>query len=427
MTTAVSAPVPLAREISTGIVALLALAVFVNYIDRGNLSTAAPLLKDALHLSNSQVGALLSAFFWTYAPGQLPGGWLAQRFNVRYVLALGLALWSFSTVLTGFANTFAFMLILRLLLGAGESVFHPCNAKVLAERASEHRRGVANGLVAAGQSSGSMIGTLFGGLLMAALGWRSLFIVSGLLSLVWLAPWLWSTRGDRLDNAVAEGAPSPIPYFAILKRRALWGSSLGSFTCYYGYYFVLTWLPLYLVKARGLSVVHMAQVAALVFCMHAISAVTCGWLSDRCIKAGVSVNLVRKGFLIAGTLGTGIAMLLCTRVNLTACIALLFAAAWCLGMQNGQVFAVAQRLGGSRAAGKWMAVQNMLGNIAGIAAPLVTGIAVDRFGGYGWAFAITAAVSLLGVLAWSLALQRIETVRWADELGASSGPLSATA
>ncbi|HUN73170.1 MAG TPA: MFS transporter [Steroidobacteraceae bacterium] len=425
MTAAVSDPAPRAREVSTGIVVLLALAVFINYVDRGNLATAGPLLKDALHLSNSQMGVLLSAFFWAYAPGQLPAGWLAQRLNVRYVLAVGLALWSFSTVLTGFVSTFAAMLMLRLLLGAGESVFHPCNAKVLAEQASEHRRGVANGMISAGQSLGSTFGTLFGGLLMAALGWRWVFIVAGLLSLVWLAPWLWSTRGNRVRAPVLHGSRQPVPYLAIFKRRALWASSLGSFTCYYGYYFVLTWLPLYLVKARGLSVVHMAQVAALVFCMHSLAALSCGWISDRWIKAGGSVSLVRKSILITGTLGAGIATLFCTRVGLTACVALLFTAAWCLGMQNPQVFAVAQRLGGSRAAGKWMAVQNMLGNVAGIAAPLITGITVDRSGGYGWAFAITAAIAGLGVFAWGLALPPVETVRWADELGTPAAPLPA--
>jgi MFS family permease len=272
-----------------------------------------------------------------------------------------------------------------------------------------------------------MFGTLFGGLLMAVLGWRWVFIVSGLLSLVWLVPWFRSTRGGRLQNPVAEGSPQPIPYLTIFKRRALWASSLGSFTTYYGYYFVLTWLPLYLVRARGLSVVHMAQVTALVFCVHAVAGLSCGWISDRWIGLGVSMNLVRKGIIVTGTLGAGIAMLFCTRVGLTACVMLLFTAAGCLGVQNPQVFAVAQRLGGLRAAGKWRAVQNMLGNIAGITAPLVTGIAVDRSGGYGWPFAITAGVAMLGAFAWSVALPRIETVRWADELIQPGAPLSAAA
>ena len=146
---------------------LLAAAVFINYFDRGNLATASPLLQRELGLSNSELGILFSAFFWSYAPLQPVAGWLAQRFDVRYVLGCGLALWALATMLTGLATSFAMILILRVLLGIGESVAYPCNAKFLAQRVPIHERGRSNGFIAVGQSLGPTCGTLLGGLIMA--------------------------------------------------------------------------------------------------------------------------------------------------------------------------------------------------------------------------------------------------------------------
>jgi sugar phosphate permease len=108
---------------------LLALAVFINYVDRGNLATAAPVIKTELHLSASQIGILLSAFFWTYAISQLAAGWLAERFPVHRVVAAGFALWSVATILTGAATGFATLLCLRLLLGLDRMGARPPDAK----------------------------------------------------------------------------------------------------------------------------------------------------------------------------------------------------------------------------------------------------------------------------------------------------------
>src|SRR5579871_5022375 len=115
-----------------GVVTLLAVAVIINYVDRGNLATAAPLMKDELHLSASQLGLLFSAFFWTYIPCQILAGWMAERINAYRTLALGVGLWSLATASSGLANSFAFLLALRLVLGVGESAGFPCISKLLA-------------------------------------------------------------------------------------------------------------------------------------------------------------------------------------------------------------------------------------------------------------------------------------------------------
>ena len=170
----------------TLVLILLAVSVFINYIDRGNLSIAAPLLKGELQISDSQLGLLLSAFFWTYAMFQIVSGWMVDRFNVNWVIAVGFFLWSAATAATGLIQGFAALMILRLILGIGESVAYPSYSKILARHFPEHHRGLANALIDAGSKCGPAIGTLLGGVLMARYGWRPFFIVLGVGSLVWL-------------------------------------------------------------------------------------------------------------------------------------------------------------------------------------------------------------------------------------------------
>jgi MFS family permease len=394
-------------------VLLLATAVFINYVDRGNLATASPLLKDELGLSNSEMGILLSAFFWSYAPLQPIAGWFAQRFDVRHVLGAGLLIWATATALTGIATTFAELFALRILLGFGESVVYPCNSKLLAQRTPEHERGRANGLVAAGQALGPTFGTLVGGLVMARFGWRAAFVAFGLISLIWLVPWAAVTRGGAATCGLGSTL-RPLPYLMILKQRALWGSSLGSFCSFYAYYFVLSWLPLYLVKAHGFSVGEMAQIGAAVYAVHAASAAAVGWGSDRWIIAGASPDRVRKTLLVGGLIGIAVLMMACASAGPTLAIILLASTAALFGTQTPNIFALSQTLGGPRAAGQWMGVQNMIGNLAGVVAPLVTGFVLDSTGKYYWAFAIAAGVALCGTLAFGLLIPKLEQVAWPE-------------
>jgi MFS family permease len=397
-----------------GIVLLLVLAVFINYVDRGNLATAAPLIQNELHLTNAQIGLLLSAFFWSYAPAQLLSGWAAHRFDVRYTLAIGLTVWSVATVLTGLMSGFVLLFALRLVLGLGESTFYPCNARLLAERAPEEQRGAANGLVAAGQALGPALGTLGGGLLMARFGWRAVFVVLGVLSLLWLIPWFRATRTVLSAPAEAAKDDSPITYLHVLRRSEAWGTGIGCFLSFYGYYFVLTWLPLYLVKARGFSMVEMSQVGSLVYGMHALSCSLIGWVSDRWIERGVPTNRVRKTILVVGSLGVAGTLLACAHAPLGASVVLLLISGFFFGFLQPQIFAAAQTLGGRRAAGKWMALQNMLGNFAGVLSPLVTGLVVDRTGSYDLAFALASASAVAAALVWAYGVRRIAPVEWSQ-------------
>jgi len=400
------------QTIGFGVVALLAAGMLINYVDRGNLSTAAPLIKDQLHLTNAQTGILLSAFFWTYTPFQPVAGWLAERINPYRTLAIGVAIWSAATALIGGAGGFLSLFLLRLLLGMGESAIFPCNAKLLARDLPPERLGSANGLIGVGQALGPAIGTFAGGMLMATYGWRPVFVLFGLISGLWLAPWIVITRRASQRWAAAPSLPPP-SFLTILRKRECWGTSLGHFAHNYALYFLITWLPLYLVKSRGFSMGEMSELGALLYILYAISTQTSGLISDRWMAAGGSSTRVRKSIIITGHLGVAACMALCAIGGPTGSVVGLVGSGLFFGMATATLFPIGQTLGGPDAAGKWMGVQNCLANTAGILAPIVTGYVVDWTGKFGIAFAIAGGISLTGILGWVFLVKRIETVDWA--------------
>jgi MFS family permease len=405
---------PRAGGLGAAVVPLLAVAVFINYVDRGNLATAAPLIKDELHLTSTQIGLLLSAFFWSYMPGQILAGWLAERINAYRTLALGLAVWSLATAASGLVSGFAALMVLRVVLGVGESAAFPCSSKLLAQHLPHHKLGAANGLIGVGLALGPAFGTLFGGLLMARLGWREVFLLFGVLSLTWLVPWLLTTRKASAEAAsLAADGPAP-PFLAILGKREAWGASLGHFANNYAFYFVISWLPLYLVKARGFTVAQMAGIGGVIYVVYAISSFSVGWLSDRWMQAGASANRVRKTTIIAGLCIVAAAMIGCVAGDARMSVASLIVAGFGFGFGTPNIFAIGQTLAGPLAAGKWISVQNVAGSLAGIVAPIITGLVVDRTGQFYWAFVVAAGMAMLGVIGWGLMIRRIAPVEWAS-------------
>jgi MFS family permease len=415
------------QSVSTGIsvrvVVLLALAAFINYVDRGTLATAGPLIRDDLALSNAQLGALLSAFFWTYAPAQPLVGWLAERLDPSIVLAVGLAVWAGATMSTGLATGFTTLLLLRLTLGLGESVIYPASFKLLARDALDEQRGRANGLLAAGQSLGPAFGTLVGGLLMAWFGWRAVFVGVGFVSLLWLWPWLRTPHAPgRLPAATSPHADPH--YLDLLRNRELWGSCLGQFCETYSLYLVLSWLPVYLVKVHGFSITEMAQVGAGIYGVYAVTSVITGWGSDRWRMAGATTNRIRKTALITGLVVIAGCLIFC---SLAGPIGSVFALVGCgigFGLATPAIFASAQILAGPAAAARWMGVQNFIGNLAGITAPVITGIAVDRTGTFSAGFVIAAVVALVGIVAYGVVVRRIEPIEW--PVSGTFGDIAAT-
>lgn len=410
--TAVAAAEAAPPKLGPFVVPLLALAVFVNYVDRGNLATAAPLIKDELKLTSTEIGILTSAFSWTYVPAQLLAGWMSERINPYRTLAIGLVIWSLATFMTGFATGFAGILMLRLMLGVGESAAFPCSSKLIAQHVEPHRTGAVNALIAQGLSLGPAFGVFFGGLLMAQLGWRNVFLAFGALSLLWLVPWIAATR--KLSVAARQPQPGHEPSLLdILRRRELWGASLGNLSANYPLYFLIAWLPLYLVKARGYTLAEMAGLSGLVYLVFAASALASGWLSDRWIAAGAGANRVRKISATVSHLLVAAGLLTCAWGDGRVLMAGFFVTAAAAGMISPHVFAIGQTLGGPRGAGKWMGVQNCVANLSGIVGPIVTGLIIDATGGFEGAFAVTAGVALLGIVGWVWVIPKIAPLEWA--------------
>jgi len=392
------------------VIALLALSALINYIDRGNLSIAAPLLKGELGLTFSQLGILLSSFFWTYSLFLPVSGWLADRFDAKWVMAFGFFLWSGATAVTGGLHAFGALLAARLMLGMGESVAYPCYARTLVRHVPEVGRGFANALIAAGVGCGPALGTFFGGTLMARYGWRPFFIVLGIVSMAWLIPWfLWVPRAGTAISHVEKGSDW---FLKLVRQRSLWGTCGGLFGANYVLYFEITWLPTYLVHERHLSLGTMAKIGGVGYLCYSAGAVLFGWLSDRWIAAGGTPTLVRKTFAGIGAGSAGLLLLGCALAGPTASVILLLLAFGAGGMCGSNIWAITQTIAGPKMAGRWTGLQNLLGNLAGIIAPAVTGFVIDYTGRFIVAFVIMAVVAMLAALSYFFVIGPVKEIAW---------------
>jgi len=390
-------------------VLLLATVLFINYVDRGTLPTAETLIQDDLHLSDGQLGMLLSAFFWTYAWVQIPVGWLAERYGAHRILAAGLVVWAGATMLLGAATGFLTLFALRMLLGVGESAGFPCVSKLLAAVVPVKDLGKANGVVAFGYIFGPAVGTYLGGLIMARFGWRSAFFVFGGLSLLWLIPW---SRVSLPPLAMERLHPETPTFPMLLKQMGLWGTSLGLFSSNYLWYFTLSWLPAYLMKERGFSLEVMAGLASLGYGLNALSALAGGWGIDRYIRGGGSANLGYKSVMVAAHAGYVICMLCMAGGSRPVAVGAMFFYQVLCGASSPGIYAMSQILAGPRAAGRWVGIQNSIGNFAGVVAPAVTGFILQYTGHFTAALLVAAAVSLLGLIAWVGMVPRLAAIAW---------------
>ena len=389
---------------------LLAISVAINYIDRGTLSVAAPQLTREMSLDPKQMGLLLSSFFWTYAMFQVVSGWLVDRYDVRWVFGLGFLLWSAATFATGLISGFAALFALRLLLGVGESVAYPSYSKIIAGNFPESHHGVANALVDAGNKLGPALGTLLGGLIVANYGWRMLFISIGLVSLLWLIPWaIWGPRDRALAISHSAAAPGILE---ILSKRDAWGTFFGLFGSNYLWYFLLTWLPLYLVNQRHFSQTMMAILGSLPFWGIALSALISGWASDRWISRGGTPTRVRKFFVVTGLLAGALLLPASMVEDRILCMVSLVVASLCYGMCSSNLWCVTQTLAGPAASGKWTGLQNAFGNLAGVVAPYLTGLIVSETHSYFLAFVAVAVAATGGALSFVLVVGKLEPIKW---------------
>ncbi|MGD1097577.1 MAG: MFS transporter [Bryobacteraceae bacterium] len=395
------------------VLALLTFLMFISFVDRSNLSIAAPSLKYDLHLSASELGVLLSAYFWANTLCLLPVGWLIDRFDVTWILAIGFFLWSAATTVTGLLHGFIALLLIRLLVGAAESVVYPACSKVIAGHFPEHLRGLANASIVAGGASGPAVATFVGGTLIAQFGWRWFFVCLGLFGLPWLLLWFrWRPQENpvfALKYRVSTGS-----VVKILRQRSAWGTFIGMFGGNYMLYLLVTWLPFYLVHERQFSLSSTGMIGGAAFVLKAISSIFSGHFSDRWISSGGTPTLVRKTFLGVGLSLAGMLLVLSEFTPDQACIALLLGASISLGLAAPHFAAVPQTLAGPQLVGTWSSLQAFVASFGGIVAPTLTGVVVNRTGQFFWAFILTALLGWIGAISWLFLVGPIRPVDWLE-------------
>jgi MFS family permease len=353
---------------------------------------------------------LITAFFWTYTLVMAISGWFVDRLNVNWVLVAGFVLWSAATAATGLVYSFGFFLVVRMVLGMGESVAFPAFTKIIALNVPQEHRGISNAVVMTGMSLGPAVGTFACGLSMARLGWRPVFICIGLVSLLWIVPWL---RYMPVHAHVDRRAAPAVSTMEVLRRRNFWATALGHFCSNYPFYFMIVWLPLYLVRERHLTMQQMSVKACLYYLAFAAIAPVAGWVADRCIRAGCDVSSVRKSGMAIGHILTVAGVLMASSANAHVWLSGLVVMGLGGGFIAPNIYIFAQTLAGPPATGKWIGLQNAFANLAGVVVGPLTGWIVDRSGHFGSAFLICAFAGALGGVFWVLGVTRVEQTNWA--------------
>ncbi|HYP09454.1 MAG TPA: MFS transporter [Bryobacteraceae bacterium] len=369
------------------VVALLCLANIIAYVDRTNLSVALASadFKTYFQLTDSQRGDLNSAFFWSYAFLQVPIGALADRYGVKYPLAISFLLWSLVSASTGWATSLWQLFAFRILLGVGEAIITPGSLRWIRFHVDEKQRGLALGFFFAGAKLGPGIGAFTAVWLLREYGWRLMFTILGLGSLVWLIPWLWIVKNDdrKLETeALAKSTEAAVSFGSVFKTPAIYGIIIGTFAYNYFNYFCMTWMPAYFVEHWKLNMNDMGIYTAFSFTGMAIVAILAGTAGDRLIARGWNPIKVRKGFTIAGLTiaSTEVIGVMSGSRDVALAFAVISLAG--LGLTTANYWALTQSLMPGAAIGRIAGVQNFASNLSGIVAPIVTGRLIAMTGSY---------------------------------------------
>ncbi|CAB3782756.1 MFS transporter [Pararobbsia alpina] len=393
----------------------------VNYADRINLSMGAASIADTFRLTPVQMGYMFSSFLWTYLLCVLPAGVVADRFGARNVTAAALTIWSVGSLLSGGASTFVQLLGSRLILGIGEAASYPVGGRIIRDWAPRAERGLAAAILNAGAYAGPALGGIMVGWLITTMGWRGSFVVTGgfgvVLGILW---WLlyrtpeqarWISKEERAllrpNDAVAPrktvdrvDAKQGLQTFkALLVSKTMWGLALAQGCAGYTLYLFLTWLPAYLERDRGVSILKSGIFMAGPYICACVFGIVLGWLSDALLteesrKRGARRNLISVMLLVAAV------VLFIPMVKSTVVIiAIVAVALTCVSTAMSMNIALTtDLLRGSSSEGLAVATLIFGGNVFGLAAPIATGYAVSFSGNFSVAFMIAGVLLLVGAL-----------------------------
>lgn len=400
---------------------MLFVSVVLNYIDRANLAITASSVAGELRLDKEQMGLLLSAFGWSYALCQVPGGWLVDRLRPRTLFPIILASWSLGTVLCGFASSLALLFALRLAIGMLEAPAYPMNNRVATAWFPENERGRAQAFYLSGQ----FVGLAFLAPALAWLEqhyrWHAVFWATGSVGIVWALVW-YVTYRDPLESKANAGELALIrdggalvdagtkASFAwsdlgvLLTSRKLWGVYAGQFAVSTSLWFFLTWFPTYLREARGIE--FRGMTAAIPFIAAFLGVLAAGVLSDALVKRGRDVASARKVPVIIGLVLSTSILGANYVVSREAVIAFMALALFGVGLAT-VTWSLVSAIAPKRLVGLTSGVFNLIGNSAAVVTPLVVGHVV-RGNDFSSAVLYVATIAALGVAAYVFVVGKIE-------------------
>ena len=384
------------------IVFLLFVASMINYFDRATLSLALPGISKDLGLAPVAKGVLLSAFFWSYALMQIPMGLMADRCNLRWIYAAAFALWSLAQGFTGFATGLGTLILFRVILGIGEAAYLPVGTKVVSLLFPLSERGLPCGLFDSGTRTGLVLEGLLVPWLLMTYGWRITFALVGFSALVWLLPWFLLTPRRMQAPALARLEPTPAAFAAPREKRRykdLIGVCLGFFCFDYFWFLLVTWLPDYLITQRHLSLPEAGIYVALPALVFGLCQPLGGWLGDRLTRAGWNETRTRKSIISVSFL-TGLFLIPAAQAGSTLTALVLIMCCCLVGLSTANQLVILQSTALPHEIGLWTGIYNFVGNLAGILAPLVTGILIQWTGSYTPGFVLAAVMIAAGQLSY---------------------------
>lgn len=393
------------------IVGLFFLATVLCYLDRVSISVAIIPLAAEKHYDAAQQGVVLSAFFWGYLWPQLLGGWMADRFGGRRVLAAGVAIWSAATFLTPAASASpALLLAARTLLGLGEGFNFPAIHSIASRwtLASERARAIA--LNFSGMFLGTVSAFLSSPAIIVALGWRALFYISGALGALWVSVWMLKASDAPEDASgiaprelaviMADRPEAPlaehIPWMSILRQKAVWAIVLAHVCHNWGFNILLLWLPAYFNRVFGVPLEEIGRLALVPWIVAFAASNSGGWVADAMRARGLRITAVRKimqttAFVLAAA--PLLAMPAVASAGAAVALVSISAAANSLGHA---AFGVNHLDVGPRYAGVLMGISNTIAAIPGIVGVAAAGFIWEATGSFAPVFYLTAAVYIAG-------------------------------
>ncbi len=405
------------------VVGLLGLAMVIGLLDRINFSVALALkdFQDRFLLTDQDRGLLNSAFFWTYTALQAPAGWVVDRYGVKRLFTVAVALWGVITAATAVV-TFAWQLVLlRLLLGASEALLTPASMRWIRLNCREDQRGIAIGIVMAGTKVGPAIGAWLSAILISAYGWQMMFVLLGLCSFAWLIPWLRFAKDGGAEPSQSKARDSQATVRDLFRNPILWGTLIGAFCYQYYVNFCITWMPAYFVDRHGLTLNSMGLYTMFSFGGMALIATLAGYVADRLIARGYNAPLVRKSFVIAGLAIASTELLGAVVDSPSTAIAFAIVSLSGLGLATANAWALTQTLIPGHLVGRVVGLQALAASAPGIVAPIATGWLKETTGGYTVPFQLICALLIIGLLSYLFLVREKYADQWTQSAVLASG------